>query len=97
MNKSVIGLALFVATSAHAASAANLSDLEPCMNGGVSAAGLFVDQGREDLVTQLAPIMSADEFALEPCINGDVSALGTMPVELSADSRLAALQAGDAE
>jgi len=45
--------------------------LEPSINGGVSASGLFASQEEED--AHLAEL-AAEE--LEPCINGDVSESG---------------------
>ena len=45
--------------------------LEPSINGGVSASGLFASQEEED--AYLADL-AAEE--LEPCINGDVSENG---------------------
>lgn len=45
--------------------------LEPSINGGVSASGLFASQEEED--TYFA---NETALELEPCINGDVSATG---------------------
>ena len=50
-------------------------DLEPCINGAVSAKGEFPEQALEEIATSLAET-SPSEYALEPCINGDVSASG---------------------
>ncbi len=45
--------------------------LEPSINGGVSASGLFASQEEED--AYLAELLAE---GLEPCINGGVSASG---------------------
>ena len=45
-------------------------DLEPCINGEVSASGLFQTQEAEDR------FIRAKQLALEPCINGEVSESG---------------------
>ena len=50
-------------------------DLEPCINGAVSAMGEFPEQELEDLVKSLIEPYQ-NEYALEPCINGGVSASG---------------------
>lgn len=54
-------------------------DLEPCINGGVSATGLYASQAEEDRAIQLAILKNnrlARELELEPCIDGGVSATG---------------------
>lgn len=51
-------------------------DLEPCINGAVSAMGEFSAQAFEDLSISLNALHE-DEYALEPCINGGVSASGS--------------------
>ena len=59
--------------------AATEEDLEPCINGGVSATGLYVSQAEEDR-TMLSELVDSDqifdELELEPCVNGGVSATG---------------------
>lgn len=45
--------------------------LEPSINGGVSATGMFASQAEED-----AYLGARQALDLEPCINGDVSANG---------------------
>jgi len=45
--------------------------LEPSINGGVSASGLFASQAEED-----AYLVGLQAENLEPCINGDVSESG---------------------
>ena len=52
-----------------------LSELEPCINGEVSASGLFASQEAEDSYRQQQE-MAVAEWDLEPCINGEVSASG---------------------
>ena len=55
--------------------------LEPSINGGVSASGLFASQEEEDAyLIDLA----ADE--LEPCINGDVSESGLFTNQAEEDA-----------
>jgi hypothetical protein len=51
--------------------AAELS-LEPCINGGVSATGLYASQPLEDA----AHVAITQTWELEPCIDGGVSASG---------------------
>ena len=97
MNKSVITYALLVATTVHADPSAEVLDLEPCIDGGVSASGLYISQTTEDHVSALESIMVGDELALEPCINGGVSALGTEPADSVGDVRLVATESGTSE
>lgn len=55
--------------------------LEPSINGGVSASGLFASQEEEDAyLSELA----AQE--LEPCINGDVSESGLYASQAEEDA-----------
>jgi hypothetical protein len=55
--------------------------LEPSINGGVSASGLFATQAGEDAY-------HANRWALrlEPCINGDVSANGLFANQAEEDA-----------
>jgi len=55
--------------------------LEPSINGGVSASGLFASQEEED--AYLADL-AAEE--LEPCINGDVSEGGLYASQAEEDA-----------
>jgi hypothetical protein len=55
--------------------------LEPSINGGVSASGLFPSQELED--AYLAEL-AAEE--LEPCINGDVSETGLFVSQVEEDA-----------
>jgi hypothetical protein len=55
--------------------------LEPSINGGVSASGLFPSQKQED--AYLAKL-AAEE--LEPCINGDVSETGLFASQAEEDA-----------
>ncbi len=59
--------------------------LEPSINGGVSASGLFASQAEED--AYLADLQ-ADKLAeeLEPCINGGVSANGLFASQVEEDA-----------
>ncbi len=55
--------------------------LEPSINGGVSASGLFASQAEED--AYLAELAAE---ALEPCINGGVSANGLFASQTEEDA-----------
>ena len=70
MSKSIILGAVLVAGQAIAA---DTLELEPCINGGVSASGLFVSQAQEDAYRT----QTLADLELEPCINGGVSASGS--------------------
>ena len=62
--------------------------LEPSINGGVSASGLFASQEEEyAYLTDLA----AEE--LEPCINGDVSENGLYASQAEADALVVSIAA----
>ena len=97
MKRSAIVCVLLAAATVHADPSSRALDLEPCINGGVSASGSYVDQLTEDRAGALQSIMLDDEYALEPCINGGVSALGTLPQEPPVDARLVATGAGSVE
>lgn len=60
--------------------------LEPSINGGVSATGMFASQAEEDayLAERLA-------LELEPCINGGVSANGLFASQDAQDAFTAAI------
>jgi len=62
--------------------------LEPSINGGVSATGLFPSQAEEDayLANQLG-------MELEPCINGDVSSTGLFASQAEEDAFRGAIAA----
>ena len=55
--------------------------LEPSINGGVSASGLFATQAEEE-----AHQASRWALQLEPCINGDVSANGLFASQAEEDA-----------
>jgi hypothetical protein len=55
--------------------------LEPSINGGVSASGLFASQAKED-----AYLAALAAEALEPCINGGVSANGLFASQTEEDA-----------
>lgn len=71
MNSKTLYIGTLVALIAGAAQANDPYALEPSINGGVSASGLFASQAEEerDRLQRMAHL-------LEPCINGDVSARG---------------------
>ena len=55
--------------------------LEPSINGGVSASGLFPSQEQED--AYLAELAGEE---LEPCMNGDVSESGLFATQAEEDA-----------
>ena len=56
-------------------------DLEPAINGAVSAHGLYPTQAMED-----EALSRNSDNALEPCINGAVSASGTHVTQAAEDA-----------
>ena len=75
MNKITYSILIgLLSTSAHAL-AHKAGELEPCIDGGVSASGLYVTQEAEDRY-ELRQVSATMEEDLEPCINGGVSASG---------------------
>ncbi len=64
MKKTVTSMFALLMISVGSVYATVNLELEPCINGEVSASGNFPSQAQED------------EFYLEPCINGGVSADG---------------------
>ena len=54
-------------------------DLEPCINGGVSATGNYPSQAAEDHALARSEVSKSEDLQLEPCVNGGVSALGRYP------------------
>jgi hypothetical protein len=70
-----LGLALALLTTGALADSTTIDEyaLEPSINGGVSATGMFPSQEEED--RYLANLREI-ELDLEPCINGGVSAGG---------------------
>jgi hypothetical protein len=73
-------IAILAATVlAQGVQAATEEGLEPCINGGVSATGLYASQAEENQAKQLGIVKNsriAGKFDLEPCIDGGVSATG---------------------
>jgi hypothetical protein len=73
-------IAMLAATTlAQGVQAATEEDLEPCINGGVSATGLYASQAEENQAKQFAIVKNsriAGGLDLEPCINSGVSATG---------------------
>lgn len=95
MNRSTVGLTLLLGAALASAPFAGDLELEPCINGGVSASGTHVDQASEDLALAIEAITAEDEYALEPCINGGVSADGTEPGQSPlVDSMVSAVPGG---
>ena len=60
--------------------------LEPSINGGVSATGMFATQDAED-----AYLAERQALELEPCINGDVSANGLFVDQGTQDAFIATI------
>ena len=80
-HKTILSSIAMLATIvwAQGVQAATEEDLEPCINGGVSATGLYASQAEEDKAIQLAIVKNnrlARELELEPCVSGGVSASG---------------------
>jgi len=75
-------------TIAHASEFGEFA-LEPSINGGVSANGLFASQAEED--RYYAQRMA---LQLEPCINGGVSANGLFTSQAKEDAALHRLAGG---
>ena len=61
------------------------TELEPCINGEVSASGLFANQKAENKHRNLQYI-TVTQSDLEPCINGEVSASGLFTNQEAEDS-----------
>jgi len=74
---------LSLAGATFAADAVSPNALEPCINGEVSASGLYPTQADEDAAR-------AAEQRPEPSINGQVSASGLYPTQAIEDAVLAA-------
>jgi len=68
-------------------------DLEPCINGEVSASGLFINQEAEE--EYYRDLQQADNLELEPCINGEISASGMFPTQEAEDHYLMMLVKGN--
>ncbi|MDJ0891822.1 MAG: hypothetical protein QNK18_11610 [Gammaproteobacteria bacterium] len=65
----------FLFTTAQADQTSPL-DLEPCINGGVSASGTYPTQAAEDLASSYQRGSELVDLAYEPCVNGGVSSSG---------------------
>jgi hypothetical protein len=61
-------------------------NLEPCINGGVSASGKFSSQEAEDQFMKEQQV-EAKQHDLEPCISGGVSASGRYPSQEAQDQQ----------
>jgi hypothetical protein len=68
--------------SAIASDATNPNALEPCINGQVSASGLYASQADEDAARKAQ--------RLEPAVNGEVSTSGLYPTQAVEDAVLTA-------
>ena len=60
-------------------------DLEPCINGGVSAGGTYPTQAAEDLANGYQEQSELADLAYEPCVNGDVSSSGSYVSQVMED------------
>ena len=76
MNKLIIVTVMALWFTASQADQASNLELEPCINGGVSASGLYPTQAAEDLATSREAESEAGKLAYEPCVNGGVSSSG---------------------
>ena len=89
MNRWLIGLGLAQAllTSSVLADLTSVDEyaLEPSINGGVSATGMFASQAEED--RYLADLREI-ALNLEPCINGGVSASGRFSSQAEEDLQI---------
>ncbi len=89
MNKLLVttAAAAFI-FSAHGAVAGDIDliayDLEPCINGDVSATGLFASQEEEDRLLAERQALET-ELDLEPCMDGGVSATGNYASQAEED------------
>ena len=84
----IVPALLLVSALAVAAPSDDFS-LEPSINGGVSASGLFASQAEED--RYLAELSIEN---LEPCINGGVSANGLFASQAEQDDYFVRLAGG---
>ena len=76
MGKLIItSVIAFLFTAAQADQTSPL-DLEPCINGGVSASGTYATQAAEDLASNYQRGSELVDLAYEPCVNGGVSSSG---------------------
>ena len=71
-------------TAVHADPTSQL-DLEPCINGGVSASGTYPTQAAEDLAKARQEQSDLGDLAYEPCINGGVSSSGRYSSQIMED------------
>ena len=60
-------------------------DLEPCINGGVSASGTYPTQTAEDLANSYRKNSQLTELDYEPCVNGGVSSSGRYTSQIMED------------
>ncbi len=60
-------------------------ELEPCINGEVSASGNYASDAEEARALSMIEDADAVQLALEPCINGEVSATGAFPTQALED------------
>ena len=60
-------------------------DLEPCINGGVSASGTYPTQEMEELTHAFQDGSEFGSLAYEPCVNGEVSSSGRYPTQMMED------------
>lgn len=93
----IVAPASLLASSLAAAAHPDLDPyaLEPCINGGVSATGLFASQAEEDryLAQQRRYERNyLQALELEPCINGGVSATGLFASQAEEDAAMRRLE-----
>ncbi len=60
-------------------------ELEPCLNGEVSASGNYVSDAEEMRARSMIENADTGRLALEPCVNGEVSATGAFQTQALED------------
>lgn len=96
VTSAVLSLLLFSSAPSAVQIGATLTDLEPSINGAVSATGRFPTQAMEDAYLGFIDWTDADglrgaaamkriEEQIEPAMNGDVSSRGAFPSQAMED------------
>ena len=81
MKRVAAGVLLAAMFSAVQAAEMVNDELEPCMNGGVSASGNYASDAKEAFARLLMENTDVGQLALEPCVNGGVSETGRFPTQ----------------
>ncbi len=77
-------VAVWLTAAAQADQTSNL-ELEPCINGGVSASGNYPTQAAEDLAKSYRTESQVTNLDYEPCVNGGVSSSGRYTSQIMED------------